>query len=1357
MRKTSMKSLFVAMLLLLVLALAACTGGGNGDDTTAPATTAPVTTQAPVTTAPDAPAVKPVVGYTPDIGDFTLTAIAGLEEYTIVYPELADEEIIALANALRDAIAEKTGVTLAVKSDFVGINEAVPAGAKEIRVGITNRDDYAYLRVNDYRIEADGAALVLAARNADSLEAAVEAYTSLMLADSAKLPDKAYWYQAPYQVETLLLGGADISKYVIVRDSENAMVADFLRDKIAAMTGYVLPVHTNLMPEEAYEIVIGNIARAGFVAPEMGAYAVKQIGPKVMLGGTGPYAGYFATVDFIENTLVNDTTKTGQTLTLSLKETEAPHSMGGLFTLNLPDEFGSMEGKYNIIYSAQTVLDRFLATRDELPDEVTVLERFELEDYPFSQSYEIFVSPDGDDANEGTKEEPLKTLTTALTKMANRKGGVIWMMGGYYSVDATINLSAAHSGTATSPLFIKAYEDQEVILSSNKKLDTSPEKWSYLDGTEPLYDRIPEEARLNVRYTTLAQQGWTPADIPAITKQTGAPSLYVGGDEYVVARFPNETIDNRELLYFTKAYDTGTVTTRDGSDLYFTWVERATRAGWDPKTKIVGWEIRVLNKKDNEKDKYSHWEYGEEIMSWVNTGDIWYYGSTFEGWEFGYYNLALEAEGAWWAHNEDGKQYNPKVDDVPYLGRPKSDGYYSLKSTTNNSWGCKVSGNSSAGRNTFYLFNAIEALDAPGEWFYDKETGYLYLYPEDEHAFDLDAAGMTMANPTPFNLVSVGGGNNIIFDGLTLDGSSSVGLYISNADSIIVQDCTFRNTKGCNVTVANTFNSAFIYSDFSAAYSTLLNVSNTNSAYQLKPTNLVVQNCIFHDPMPLRQTAIAYGGCRMVVSHNYFNNTTTSGGNTVEAIIEYNRFEGGSKDITDGGFVYLGGSTTRQNHVRYNLFHMFNATHNAVYNDTMGSGNYSYYNVCSTLHSASDHNKPWYSSTGWGNVHYGNIQILRNPLEIGLAGAVSSMESEDGVFNKKDSGDMLNESALFYYYFGDEHAAADKRAWKAVDGDGNPQAAYKVLGETTTGTDGLSYTPVELYTNASGEPSQLTLSQSLAGHWWLGYKTNDWQRYLVTCNQELWIARAPEFINMMHGTKMLASINAAREAGATDYHVKNFYVPWYLCGKTYTFNNIDDGVIITIPSYKYLEEIDGVTYAVTVPDRHFTVEGEFTLTFEEIASMERARRAPMYSVVKNNVILGGTPIYKEVAGKFEIPENAEPNRAAFITTSSDSYQGFYKTLMNENNFMSYEYEDITPGVLNKSFDYSISDDAWELIMAAGSEDPNLTVEPEVLDILKELSGNGTFENPGAWRRAGLSDTSYDYMAWIEEIYPDFWS
>ena len=1315
-------------MLLCLLALVSC--GGDEDDTTAPPTE---------------------------------LSLDNLASYKFIYPTDVDLDIFAALIELRDAITAETGVTLADAEDFVSFDATVPVGTLEILVGPTNRPESTSKKLGrkDTGIYFENNRLVISGGSTEAVIAAIERFTETYVKDGRVFyPTAPDLVRGTYPYGSVTLNGVSIYDYSIVRDTTVSTLASILADGIADATGAVLPIRKTSDPATPYEIIVGDRNMKGDRTPPAvaaGKWTVETVGTRIFLLGDGEDGDYAAVLALLEKFRGS-----GSSLTLSY---ETP--VGGnvkdmtMYTLNLPSELGSMKGKYDIAYSTETVLKRFLAARDELPTEVTVLDRIDIDRYPLSEMRALYVSTKGDDKAAGTKDAPLATLDEALARMENAGGGTIFMMGGTYSVTETVKLTSRHSGLRQSPLFIKAYNEEEVTLTSNTQLSTAGDKWFYLDETDPLFERFPEEARLWIRYTTLDLQGFTNADIPEITK-SGAPSLYVGGDEYVMARFPNETIDNRELLYFTHAYDTGTVTTRDGSDLYFTWVERANKAGWNPTTKIVGWEIRVLNMKDNEKDKYSHWEYGDEILSWVNTGDIWYYGSTFEGWEFGYYNLALETEGAWWAHNEDGEQYDPRVDDVPYLGRPKTDGYYSLKSMTHNSWGCKVSGNSSAGRNTFYLFNAAEALDAPGEWFLDRDTGILYLYPEEEHS-DLGSCGMSVSNAESFDLMSVSSTQNLVIDGITFDGSSKNGLYMSSGRNIAIQNCTFRNTKACNLSMTECLSAAILYNDFSAAYSTLLNIQNSSSALSLTPTNNVVQNNVFHDPMPLKQTALSWGGCRLVVSHNYFNNTTTQGSSGVECILEYNRFEGGSKDITDGGFIYASGATCRQNHYRYNLFHMFNATHNAIYNDTMGSGNYSYYNVISTLHSNSDHNKSWYSSTGWGNVHYGNIQILRNPAEIKQAGGLGTLESTNLEFKASDTGDMLNESALFYYYFGDEHAATTNRAWKAVDGDGNPQAAYKVVGETTTGTDGLSYTPVELYTNASGELSQLTLSQSLAGHWWVGMKTNDVTRYLVSSRQPQWQDRAPEYINMMYGTRMILEVWEAVNAKTCDYHIKHFYVPWYLTEKTYTFTvdtvkggTVPANAVITIPSYQYLDE-DGTL--VTVEDETFKASdvadpetGEFTLTYEEIASMERARRAPMYSVVMNNVILGGTPIYEGS----KIPEDALPNRNQIITTSSDSYKGFYKTLLNKNNFMAYEYEDIIPGVLNKGFDYAISDDAWALIAAAGTEDPSLTVEPELLDILQELSGDGTFHSPGIWRKTGLSDTSYDYTQWFDAIYPDFY-
>ena len=1403
MKKSFVRSLLLLALMAAVLCLLVACGGDDPDDTTAPETSAPATsapatsapatsapatsapaTSAPTTQAPATSAPAQVNGYTPNIGDFVITAPSAeaLAGYKIVHAETASDDVIALCNELVAAIEAKTGVALPVVSDYLGLNGTLPTDAKEIRVGITNRDaGYGWLRAKDYRIEKIGDSLAILAVTDDTLETAVNAYTSLMMTSGVGMPDKAYWYQAEYPVENLFFGGVDVSKFTIVRDTENAAVAEYLRARITELTGYVLPVRTATMPEATYEIVIGNIARAGIAYPEAGTYLIKLQGTKLVLGGTGSYAGYYATLAFLDT--IEAGTQTGATLAVPVPTKEVEHRMGGLFTLNLPDALPSMAGLYDITMSADAVLDRFLAAKAQLPEKVTVLETFKIEDYPFSMNLEIYVSPNGDDNNPGTKEAPVKTLPGALQKVQNRNGGIIWMMGGTYSTDTTITVTGAHGGLATSPLFIKAYNDEEVIITSMKTLDTAEEKWDYIDPADPLHagiiDRIKEDALPNIIYTTLDLQGWRPEDIPAITK-SGPGRLFLNNVEYSLAQYPNaeDCKTPTELLYFTHAYDSGKVTAKEGSDRYWPWVALCGGNGWNI-TDEHGWEIRVLNGKDNvnnAKAAYNHpyaAEKGEEITSWVNTGDIWYYGSTFEGWEFGYYNLALTTTEhgvtKHWAHTKSGAAWTPTSGETPYLGTPKAGGYYSLKSMTYNSWGCKVSGNSSAGRNTYFLFNAIEALDAPGEWYYEKETGALYIYQKDED-LDLAAARPAFSNPASFNTVTVTSAQNVILDGLTFNGASKIALYVTNSDSIIVQNCTFTNTMSQNVSLSACLNCAVIYSDFSMAYATMLSVSDNGASYGLYPSNNVIQNNVFHDPAPYMQCAVGPGGCRVVVSHNYFNNTNLQGGG-IEGIIEYNLFEGGSKDITDGGFIYPGGIGNRGNHIRYNLVHMFNATHNAVYNDTMSSGNYMYYNVVSTLHSTADHNKPWYSSTGWGNVSYGNVTVLRTPAELRDAGSNATVETEG--YAKATEGDVFNESGLFYYHFGEEYSAGGTAGYYTpLDYDGNMQWPVEEY------EDGKYRFMITQYTSSRKDQTKGTtnayLGQSLAGHWWDGYKQGDYKRYLgynnsYPVNVELWKDRMPEYINMYYGTEIIMNLKDAVGRGEEDYHIKYFYVPWFLTydedgsRKTFTYR-VSDEAVIQIPEYSYLEktgEGQNDFTVVTVPDHIHTErneDGSITLTYEEIAAMERARRAPMYSVVMNNVVLGSSPKYvRDSYGSnvYPIDENSIPSVVTQTCVPVATLQkevggrGFVPTTYVGYNFMRYDYRDIMPEAYY--FYYNITDEGWDMI-ADTYDDPSLTIQPGEVETLKKLI-EGIYGE--AEITVGPRDKSFDPLDYFHLVYPDF--
>lgn len=74
-----------------------------------------------------------------------------------------------------------------------------------------------------------------------------------------------------------------------------------------------------------------------------------------------------------------------------------------------------------------------------------------------SQTY--YVSPGGDDANDGTIDFPWKTLKKATSNLI--AGDILYIRGGLYQERLVVNHD---SGTAINPIIISGYEDEEVII-----------------------------------------------------------------------------------------------------------------------------------------------------------------------------------------------------------------------------------------------------------------------------------------------------------------------------------------------------------------------------------------------------------------------------------------------------------------------------------------------------------------------------------------------------------------------------------------------------------------------------------------------------------------------------------------------------------------------------------------------------------------------------------------------------------------------------------------------------------------------------------------------------------------------------
>ena len=1122
--KTSIRRVLSLLLLLsLVLPILAACGGGDPADTTANTetpditTAGPTTTSAPATSAPVTPPVTtapPTPPVTPDPA--TLRAIEGLEDYAIVYPEIAGDEVVAAANALAAAIAEKTGVTLPVRSDALAIGATVPTDTKEILLGGTNRYESAgnvNMRERDFYVTFKNGRLALMAGGEDALLRAI-AYTEDELLGEGTLSyvEGGYHHAESYPMDMFTLLGRPITDFVIVRDADSAAIAEYLRTTIRKYTGYSLIVRTAEEVETPYEILIGDTGRTATDNLPTGKQAViDTAGTKLLLYGTGLNAGYVATVRFINEYL--DGTKA----TLAVQRELIDNSAVGLYTLNIPTELApiTLENQEN----TTGVLERFLKTKAELPEEVTVLERFTLTQFPLSAvRAELYVSPEGNDENPGTKEAPVKTLDRALA-LVGRGGGLIWVRGGHYEVQSSIMINATHSGTRTSPLFIKAYPEETPVFSSYKEIKN--EWFDYLSWDDPMYTRLPEGARENVLVCSLADYGFTEGDLTEIVSTSDAydtngdgvyregrygirPMILIGDTEYELCRYPNA---DEEPLSYAMAYEMGRVTSSTGSEIYYPWLEQAAQNGIDPMTPI-GWSITLGTRTPNEYkaglacEKSADWERYAPILEWIDTGNIWFYGRPYSDWDVGCFNVHV------------GKQVDENgnlTGEVAHYGNKATD--YAITSTMPSALGARTTSTATHAHH-FYLFNAIEALDIPGEWFIDVESDDLrmYLYPTAE--FD-DGEDISYTADGIHDIIKISGSvSNVIFDGLTFKGMGANAIATSGVMSdvysdIVVQDCTFSHTGSRGVSIRNGIQSriAVIYNNFSQAHESMLYVGS-NAAYQMIPDFSVIQNNTFHNPTPNHQNAIGFMGCRTVVSHNFLYNTNIQlGGPCFESIVEYNRCVGGSEDVGDGGQIYQYGLYTRGNHIRYNVLEGLNYSGNNIYNDGMCSGNYSYYNICSTVTGYRDSvQKGFYVSTGHNNVSYNNIFINRtgeryhdNLLLHGFkAPTKTSFECFDHELGRvvkvsRVKGDCsMYESTLFY---------ADKK-----------DPGYQT---TSGGEDAASYSWDQLYRSAASLYS--------------GLRTNSYG-----FNLAVFESRFPNFVASMRGAQALFDKMDAMDAAAME-------------------------------------------------------------------------------------------------------------------------------------------------------------------------------------------------------------------------------
>lgn len=364
----------------------------------------------------------------------------------------------------------------------------------------------------------------------------------------------------------------------------------------------------------------------------------------------------------------------------------------------------------------------------------------------------FFVSPSGSDKNNGSIENPFKTLLQArntVRKVTNRNDTIkVFLRGGVYEMQ-TVRFFKEDSGTARAPIVYAAYQNEKVILRGSRTVDTKLFKKitdaTTLERINPaLRDKIVE---LDTTVFKLKSNKKYP-DI--FTDNGGLFELFMDDERMPLSRYPNEG-------YMT--------------------MKKVLINGGGQETKNGDWATYYsdTSKKQDLPPRPGVFEYRDDRENqWVKNLDrgVWLKGY----WRIPWQNEAVRVA---------------EIDTIKHtikLAVPVPGGI-----------GNKYTRPEGNGKEKYWLLNLLEEIDQPGEWAYDFKDAKLYFYPPHEIKNNVRIADTKEA------VLSLVGTANIIVKGITIEENGSDGIRIANGNNNMIAGCTVRNVTNNAIKIENGF------------------------------------------------------------------------------------------------------------------------------------------------------------------------------------------------------------------------------------------------------------------------------------------------------------------------------------------------------------------------------------------------------------------------------------------------------------------------------------------------------------------------------------------------------------------------
>jgi hypothetical protein len=480
----------------------------------------------------------------------------------------------------------------------------------------------------------------------------------------------------------------------------------------------------------------------------------------------------------------------------------------------------------------------------------------------------VYVSPGAASGGDGSRLKPYQTPTQARDAIrALRKAGsiasgdavTVLLEPGDYPLRASFELTAADGGTADAPVVYRAPQGGKARLYGGVALEPS----SFKPVTDAsVLSRLDAAVRDKVRVCDLSAKvpGAFPAFKTAFQGPPAAPWLYVNHQPMTLARWPNATGTDADWARFSKAVDNGL-----------------------PKPGAADPALRKAHPGSFLFDdpRPARWNLAE---------GVWLLGYWTHDWSDEVIRIA--------SYDKEKK--------VIVLAAPHG---YGINAGT---WG--------AAQRRFFAMNALEELDAPGEWYLDRSRKLLYFYPKG----DLAGSEIVLATLTE-PLVALRGVSQVRFVGLTFEYGHADGIVAQDVEHVEIAGCVVANLAGGGVSIHGSANAVRSCDVFSLGRGGIA-LDGGDRRWLTLARNTAENNHLHHFGLFQRTYApgIGVSGCGQIVANNCIHdaphNAVLYGGN--EHRFERNEIYRVVMETGDAGAFYTGRDWTSQGNIlRNNYIH----------------------------------------------------------------------------------------------------------------------------------------------------------------------------------------------------------------------------------------------------------------------------------------------------------------------------------------------------------------------------------------------------------------------------------------------------